>query len=328
MSHVDDGMLHAYLDGELSPVERERMDQHLAACDACRARLDEERELVARAGRLLGLAAPPDRAAPPLHELRRPRRGGGLRLPLAWAATVTLAIGLGWFARGTMRSSDRQHEVALDSGAATAPAVTSSARPRVRGQIATTPAPSATAPALTPAPMGRAEPRRDQPSAAGASDVSDALARRQESDQRLRAAPAAPVAKAAVPAEAVAANALADEERAGAPAGWTTIEPQHAHDLLGSDPAVIPGYPTRALRSNPANPKVILVEQVIGGMVVQLFEQRNDVEGQGAGRSANAAPARGYAANERLARYVGPLRIEIAGAVPADSLSILLGLVR
>ena len=40
MSHVDDGTLHAYLDGELTPVERARLEGHVAECAACRNRLD------------------------------------------------------------------------------------------------------------------------------------------------------------------------------------------------------------------------------------------------------------------------------------------------
>src|SRR5947207_1469653 len=65
MSHVDDGTLHAYLDGELSAAEAQRVDAHLAQCPACRERLDVERALITRAGELLALAAPPDRELPP-----------------------------------------------------------------------------------------------------------------------------------------------------------------------------------------------------------------------------------------------------------------------
>src|SRR2546426_3469590 len=55
MSHVDDGTLHAYLDGELSPAEVQGVDAHLAQCPACRGRLDEERALITRAGELLAV---------------------------------------------------------------------------------------------------------------------------------------------------------------------------------------------------------------------------------------------------------------------------------
>src|SRR5207244_11597451 len=70
MSHADDGTLHAYLDGQLSPVERAQLEAHLASCPACRARLDEERGLIERADALLALATPPERAIPPFHQLR------------------------------------------------------------------------------------------------------------------------------------------------------------------------------------------------------------------------------------------------------------------
>ena len=45
MSHVDEGTLHAYLDGELPAPERERWAVHIAACAECRTRLEEERAL-------------------------------------------------------------------------------------------------------------------------------------------------------------------------------------------------------------------------------------------------------------------------------------------
>src|SRR5947207_516057 len=61
MSHVDDGTLHTYLDGELAPAEARGVDAHVAQCPACRERLEEERALITRAGELLALAAPPDR---------------------------------------------------------------------------------------------------------------------------------------------------------------------------------------------------------------------------------------------------------------------------
>src|SRR5690349_23911478 len=65
MSHVDDGTLHAYLDGELSPPEAQGLEAHVAQCLVCRERLEEERALIARATELLARAAPPERDLPP-----------------------------------------------------------------------------------------------------------------------------------------------------------------------------------------------------------------------------------------------------------------------
>ena len=98
MSHVDDGTLHAYLDGELAPAEAQGVHAHLAQCPACRGRVEEERALITRAGELLALAAPPDRALPPFPagDVKPLQRlWWRARLPLAWAATVVLALGIG-----------------------------------------------------------------------------------------------------------------------------------------------------------------------------------------------------------------------------------------
>jgi anti-sigma factor RsiW len=54
MSHVDEGALHAYLDGELPPAERAGLEAHLAQCSACKTLLTEERALLERASALLG----------------------------------------------------------------------------------------------------------------------------------------------------------------------------------------------------------------------------------------------------------------------------------
>ncbi len=95
MSHVDDGTLHAYLDGELSPPEAQGVEAHLAQCPGCRGRLEEERALITRAGELLALAAPPDRELPPFRagDVKPPTRlWWQVRLGLAWAATVAIAF--------------------------------------------------------------------------------------------------------------------------------------------------------------------------------------------------------------------------------------------
>ena len=100
MSHVDDGTLHSYLDGELPPSEARELEGHVAQCRECQVRLDEERALIARADELLGLAAPPDRAIPPFRPGDRVppvQLWWRLRVPLAWAATVVLALGAGLY---------------------------------------------------------------------------------------------------------------------------------------------------------------------------------------------------------------------------------------
>lgn len=120
MSHVDDGRLHAYLDGALpgGSEERRTVEAHLGLCPDCRARLEAAREDREKAGEILALLNPEAVHAPPFEELvarkeptsappdsAGPRRGLRAWIPLAWAATVILALGGGWMARGTVLPS-------------------------------------------------------------------------------------------------------------------------------------------------------------------------------------------------------------------------------
>jgi len=51
--HVDEGKLHAWLDGALSPDESARVEAHVASCAVCSAAAAEARGLVAAASRIL-----------------------------------------------------------------------------------------------------------------------------------------------------------------------------------------------------------------------------------------------------------------------------------
>jgi anti-sigma factor RsiW len=71
MSHLDEGTLHAMLDGELEPSDVAEIQAHLASCSSCGLRLREVREFLDEADRLIAsvemdgaTAAPMRRAAP------------------------------------------------------------------------------------------------------------------------------------------------------------------------------------------------------------------------------------------------------------------------
>lgn len=112
MPHVSDGELHMVLDGalDLLPDERVRaVRSHLESCEDCAARLERERRVRARAGEILRSGGPDDAELPPLGELReRAGSGGsghrrkrlGLYRGVAWAASLILALGIGWYAGG------------------------------------------------------------------------------------------------------------------------------------------------------------------------------------------------------------------------------------
>jgi putative zinc finger protein len=58
MSHVDEGTLHALLDGELAPAEVLDVQTHFATCPACSSRLDAARKLLAETERLVTALEP------------------------------------------------------------------------------------------------------------------------------------------------------------------------------------------------------------------------------------------------------------------------------
>jgi len=334
MSHVDDGALHAYLDGEVSPVERTQLEAHVAECGACRTRLDEARALIARAGGLLGLAQPPERTMPPLHQLRRPRLTWRLRVPLAWAASVMLALGLGYYLGGESPEQPAPLAAAHQEDAMRSVAEADRLAPA-------TPPPAAA--------KARAPERRSANQVAARNDapppVDSAAARVGVDSTRiaagvvairpndaLREAPPAPVPSAAI----VTSRAQADlsEERGRLMATqWQIIRPGPARDLLGADPVGIPGLAVRNIRRSPTG-DVVLVEQAVdSATVIQLFQQRMENDRFSLRREASeaaraAAPSAvsrlGAAGAERLARFVGGLRVEIAGPLSTDSLNRLL----
>lgn len=112
MQHLDDGQLQEWVDRSrsgLMPDERDRIERHLAECEVCTDRLADLTEVGNQAASLLAVGSPfgdvPDfahvsgRAATLASGVRRRRlmQGG------AWAASVAIALGIGWGANDLMR---------------------------------------------------------------------------------------------------------------------------------------------------------------------------------------------------------------------------------
>lgn len=97
--HPDDGVLHALLDGEIRAAELPGIEAHLRSCTACLTRLEEARAFRDEAERLVGeIELPVEEAHVAAAPAARPRR---LHLrPLAYAATLLAALGLGYGIRG------------------------------------------------------------------------------------------------------------------------------------------------------------------------------------------------------------------------------------
>jgi hypothetical protein len=131
MSHVDEGLLHAWLDGAIPPTDdpHDEISAHLALCADCRARLEGARLLKDRANGVLrsarsGMVVPAadfasvvaraavrrraeeqtadtvaDSSAAPVPAARQVMTGRRPAMPLAWAASIALALAAGWLGR-------------------------------------------------------------------------------------------------------------------------------------------------------------------------------------------------------------------------------------
>jgi hypothetical protein len=148
MSHLDEGTLHALLDGELDLHEVKEIQAHIGSCAACGTRLREVKEFHGEADRLVGVlelpTTPSRRTAPadaepapfgdsPVDRRRTPRNAsrisgqvneppplllpesagyqrGGLIRRMRWAALVLVTVGAGYMASRMSRPSSYAFE--------------------------------------------------------------------------------------------------------------------------------------------------------------------------------------------------------------------------
>jgi hypothetical protein len=148
MSHLDEGTLHALLDGELDLHEVKEIQAHIGSCAACGTRLREVKEFHGEADRLVGvleLPTTPSRRTPaadaepapfgdsPVDRRRTPRnlprisgqvneppplllpessgyQRGGLIRRMRWAALILVTVGAGYMASRMSRPSSYAFE--------------------------------------------------------------------------------------------------------------------------------------------------------------------------------------------------------------------------
>jgi hypothetical protein len=370
MSHVDDGTLHAYLDGELSPPEAQSVEAHVAQCPACRTRLEEERALIARAGELLAQATPPDRELPVFRpgDLKPPvRLWWRVRLPLAWAATVALALGIGtFFGESTRRAqmpSDHETRELANQLARNAPSLDSLAAPARQSSPESR---ARRSPPKTPPAVGvLADETKRRPAQSMADSTSrfDSVAYREEgrvNAQDLTSAEAERrVAAKAAPAPAPRPEMVSLGDRGSVIKG-EPIGVDSARLLLGRDPLVVPNVPIRAIyRARMIGYSgLVIIEQALDSSTVievingrasplQLAEvvvtgaaaARRDTQSPGAqaplSRRPDSAPPPQPAAvppapsvTEKARRVSSDLFVDVRGPLSTDSLAALRRLLR
>ncbi len=127
MSHVNEGQIHAYLDRQLEFADqaaRERFETHVAECSDCTVLLNEARTIHARATGMLGDSQPavadmPSFEAVVARASERSARWATVKKlnrtrALAWAASIVVAVAVGWYARVSMTQSPQAERDRFD----------------------------------------------------------------------------------------------------------------------------------------------------------------------------------------------------------------------
>lgn len=318
MRHADEGTLHAHLDDELSAAELSELRAHLAVCAVCREQLDGARRAREEAHAILRRADPPPVSAPDFATILARReqaaapptgatRGRTPSLVLAWAASVVLALGAGWFAQELLRGSGEMEISAISPSERSAVA---DGLPTVAADDASAVESSAVDPGFDD---GAAIASRATPAPPAADASAEASTLRSEGtppDEAEMAValsrdpPDVPLAArqmGEVSAFGTARAAKAADEEGFGVGEWVEVDAAGAAARLGRPPALIPelavlGYAAAADGSS----AVRVTQRLPGGELAQVLQR----------------PA------------VDHLDIVVRAALPADSLERLRGAVR
>ncbi len=161
MSHIPEDELHAYLDQAVGRSRSIEIESHLAECTRCRDARDGIAALRDRTTALLARLAPRRTVIPPYAEIRHRAqlqvfRQQRILARLAWAASVVLALGVGWTASTLSRTPPAIAPLAAVPVATPAPSV----QPEVPAAPPAQPAPQPAEPAAAPAASSRIERER------------------------------------------------------------------------------------------------------------------------------------------------------------------------
>jgi hypothetical protein len=356
MPHVDEGTVHALLDGALraeDPARAAAVEAHLQGCPDCRALAGEAAETRAAVGRILDATEPdirPDfqevlvRAGGTLRQegaddrTSRLRRHARTTRAAAWAATVVLALGTGYLIR------DRLVTDTPPAATTTARTTTAEARPTptgdARAATETIPEPAAPEPAAeAPAPAAAREPaprvagtRTDDAPAVGATDDEARIAEAGiEAAEERADAPREDVAlQRVVPAPelSLALDAMA------VPAEWRDVTPDDARALMDGTLLVLRDAEIISVQAlgTGARARVRSVQRLDGGLDLRVLQWRIDtpigerrLRAEAAGeraRVADAGPGMPDDAGSVTVQH-GPYAITVTGALPLDALQAL-----
>jgi hypothetical protein len=185
MLHLDEGTVHAWLDGELSPDDAESAARHVATCAECQTRVAEARGLMAGASRIVSaLDAGPAGVIPPAQPGPRSSRRTWRRFALtpmrmSIAATIVVAVGVTITARRVAdNSAVHARMIGSPINAATPTVAASASTDSVSATAVGRPTGKLKAPTRAPSPIAsaKADMSSPKPVASPAPQVSDAAA--------------------------------------------------------------------------------------------------------------------------------------------------------
>jgi hypothetical protein len=311
MRHLDDGLIAEHLDGQTQAPAAAQVAEHLGACVACRERVEEARQERTRARSLLEAAAPSGLAPPPfetvLERAGRARRRRA-RLPLhglGLAASLVLALGVGWLARDlTLAGLPRE------------PRAPEPAAVQVQGAA-------------------------DQEAAAHAPEAAEVrrLAMRSEEAPALRAAPPSPGVADVPPLEDLGPSHIAPSRASPEPAPlpapdtpWRTVSREEAQRALGAPIFTVEGLAVWGHRLAYVGgvPRVATTQALDEFEVLHLEQHpaappgaREDPEKERAVAASPSRPrqelaARGFAAREAAPSELGPLAPDAPALHPGE----------
>lgn len=341
MSHLDEGTLTALFDGELAREQRQLAEQHLADCGECRRLYEEIHAFAGEADQLVARVQP---AVAPRHAMPRPggRPAWERFRPLAWAATLVLAAGLGWSA--SVRRFAPSQSPSTEQPTATVPSLSSIPEEKVLTE------PAAGARERADAPQDEAARRQvTQPPtpAVGGAAKTALTATPAEADQPAAnqagraesAAGAAPAAGlAAAPRQARAAEVSARD--AAAPAtGRREASLEEAVRILGGTVKLIDGLQPQRVQvgpergpDGPAAETVRIIYLDPPGRELWLDQQRNPAATEDRAATPSAP---GLLAGDTVVTAAGTgltrvrwmsqdgFRLTLTGHLPGDSLRSL-----
>jgi hypothetical protein len=149
MEHLDEGTIHAWIDGGLGGAQSRDIEAHVAQCPTCSAAVAEARGLIAASSRILialddvpGGVVPRRAPVAPLLATTTKRRRIAAWVPALAAAALVVAVGLQVADREPAASSVAENQV-LGLSARRESADSATAQTQPRAQVVTTAAPGA-----------------------------------------------------------------------------------------------------------------------------------------------------------------------------------------